>query len=54
MPLYLVAIPLVWALIGTTAIISLGMWEDAGLFVSALLASALLTLRRQNTYSKRA
>lgn len=47
-PFYVLAIPFVWSMIGSTAAISLGMREDAGLFVAGLLGTALLTLRRQS------
>ena len=46
-PLYVVAIPFVWSMIGTTAALSLGMPEDAGLFVAGLTATALLGLKNR-------
>jgi hypothetical protein len=44
-PFDVVAIPFVWSMIGSTAAISLGMWEDGGLFVAGLLGTALLILK---------
>ena len=41
-PVFLVAIPLVWAGIGSTAAILLGVPEDLGLVVSGLIGVALL------------
>ncbi|HSK46712.1 MAG TPA: DUF6064 family protein [Coriobacteriia bacterium] len=46
MPKYLVAIPLLWALVGSTAAFSLGIREDTGLLVSALLGTTMLVTRR--------
>ena len=44
-PLYLLAIPLAWSLVGFWAAISLGMIEDYGLLVAGLSGSTLLILR---------
>jgi hypothetical protein len=44
-PRYLTALPLLWALVGSTAVIALGMWEDLGLLVSAVVGTALILLR---------
>ena len=46
MPKYLVAIPMVWALIGSTAAISLGIREDTGLLVTGTLATVALLVRK--------
>ncbi len=46
-PLYVVAIPFVWSMIGTTAALSLAMPEDAGLFVPGLLGTALLVMKNR-------
>jgi len=46
MPKYLVAIPLAWALLGSTAAISLGIREDAGLLVAGVLATISLLARK--------
>ena len=46
MPKYLVAIPMAWALIGSTAAISLGIREDTGLLVTGTLATVALLARR--------
>ena len=43
-PLYVLAIPLVWTLLGFWAAISLGMIEDLGLLVAGLIGSMLIIL----------
>jgi hypothetical protein len=43
---YILVIPCVWALIGSSAALTLGIREDTGLLVSALLGTAVLTMRR--------
>ena len=44
-PLYLLAIPFAWSLLGISAAISLGMIEDYGLLVAGLVGSSLIILR---------
>ena len=44
-PLYLLAIPFAWSLLGTSAAISLGMTEDYGLLAAGLIGSSLIILR---------
>ncbi|MBV6441861.1 MAG: hypothetical protein DYG98_23380 [Haliscomenobacteraceae bacterium CHB4] len=46
-PLSLLAIPLLWSLIGFSAVVLLGMTEDAGLLVAGLTATALLVRRER-------
>lgn len=46
LPKYLVAIPLAWALVGSTAAIALGIREDTGLLVTGTLATVALLTRR--------
>jgi hypothetical protein len=46
LPKYLVAIPLMWALVGSTAARALGIHEDTGLLVTGLLATTMLLTRR--------
>jgi hypothetical protein len=41
-PLYALPIPVMWALLGTSSASLLGMWEDLGLVVAALLGAGLL------------
>jgi hypothetical protein len=41
-PLYVLPIPVVWALLGTSSAYLLGVWEDLGLVVAALIGAALL------------
>ncbi len=41
-PLYLLIIPFLWALLGISAAMQLGIYEDTGLIVSGILAVSLL------------
>ena len=41
-PLYVLAIPLVWSLLGVSAAYSFGIWEDLGLLVAGGVATWLL------------
>ena len=43
-PMYIIGIPLIWAVIGFTAALNLGIKEDTGLLVAAILSVVLLTL----------
>jgi len=55
MPKHLVAIPMAWALIGSTAAISLGIREDTGLLIAGTLATfALLSRRTEGSRGARA
>lgn len=45
LPRAVAVIPLLWALVGSTAVLQLGMWEDLGLLVAALLAAPVLLIR---------
>jgi len=42
----LLLIPAVWSLLGLTAALQLGMWEDVGLVVSAIIAPLFALLQR--------
>jgi hypothetical protein len=44
-PLALIPLPLLWSLIGFTAALTLGVYEDIGLLVAGILGSTLLVLR---------
>lgn len=48
LPKHLVIIPLAWALVGSTAAISMGIREDTGLLVTGTLATIMLLTRRTN------
>lgn len=48
LPKYLVVVPLLWALVGSTAAMSLGIREDTGLLVSGLIATVVLVARRSH------
>jgi hypothetical protein len=41
-PRAVLAVPVLWALVGTLAVVKLGVWEDLGLPVAAALATARL------------
>ena len=47
-PFYVVAIPLLWSLIGFTAAFYFGIIEDIGLLLAALLTTAILLVRRHS------
>ena len=47
-PKYILIIPLIWALIGMSAAINLGIWEDLGLIVAGILGVVLLWIRDRN------
>jgi hypothetical protein len=50
-PAYLLIIPVLWSLIGTSAAFNFGMKEDFGLLISSLITTILLIRRRKN-YTK--
>ena len=41
-PLYLLIIPFLWALLGLSAAMQLGIYEDIGLIVSGIIAVSLI------------
>lgn len=51
-PLVVLIIPFLWSLIGATAAIYLGMLEDLGLFLSALITAFLLYSRNHHSRKK--
>lgn len=46
-PLWLLVVPVLWALLGSTAVVAFGVYQDLGLIVSALLALALIVRDRR-------
>lgn len=46
-PLWLLAIPLLWALVGSSAFVAFHVWQDAGLLVGAVLTIALIVRARR-------
>jgi hypothetical protein len=46
-PGWLLAVPTLWALIGFTAALTLGILEDTGLLVAGLLGTGLLLYRNR-------
>lgn len=52
-PVYGLVIPLLWSLIGVSAAIHLGMWEDIGLVIAGITGTILLIRsNRHNTYTQ--
>jgi hypothetical protein len=47
LPKSVLIVPLAWVLVGTSAAVELGIYEDGGLIVAGLLAAALLLPRRR-------
>lgn len=47
-PFYIVIIPLLWSLIGSLAAFKLGMHEDFGLLISAILTAIMMTIKKRN------
>ena len=45
-PVYVIAIPLIWSAVGTSAALSLGIVEDIGLAIAAILALATVVRAR--------
>lgn len=46
-PVYVLVIPCLWSLIGSTAAVSLGILEDIGLFVAGVCATTLVVMRNR-------
>ncbi len=46
LPKYIVAIPLLWSLIGVSAAINLGIWEDVALVAAGIVGSILIFKRK--------
>ncbi|MGB8815690.1 MAG: DUF6064 family protein [Minisyncoccia bacterium] len=44
-PKFVLIIPFLWSLIGVSAVISLGIWEDLGLVFAGVLGTVLLWIR---------
>src|SRR5690606_31807492 len=44
-PAYVLAVPLLWSAVGTSAAFGLGMYEDLGLIAAGLIAAGLLAVR---------
>jgi hypothetical protein len=47
LPLYLLVVPAVWTLIGSSAIVLLGMWEDIGLLAAGVSGTALVLAKNR-------
>ena len=46
-PLWLLVVPVLWALLGSTAVLAFGVYQDLGLILSAVLALTLLIRTRR-------
>lgn len=49
----IVVIPVAWAMLGFSAAIQLGMWEDLGLVLAAIIMSAFVLLERRQPRERR-
>lgn len=48
LPIYVLIIPTIWALIGFTAVLNFGIYQDIMLLVSAIIAGIWLLMRKKN------
>lgn len=55
-PIRILIIPAIWSIIGASAVLALGMWEDAGLLIAAIAAVTFMLARvdRPDSSSARA
>jgi hypothetical protein len=51
-PLWLLIVPAIWALIGSSAVVAFGVWQDLGLLAIAVLTIPVLT-RDQRKHRRR-
>jgi hypothetical protein len=51
-PLWLLVVPVLWALLGSTAVLAFGVYQDLGLILSAVLAVALVVHDRRHHAGK--
>jgi hypothetical protein len=50
LPLFIIAIPFLWSIIGFSAALSFGIYEDIGLLIAGVVASSIVVFRtRRNT-----
>jgi hypothetical protein len=52
-PKYLLVIPLLWTVIGSSAAWLLGFWEDLGLLVAGILSGGMIVYRDRRTVGGR-
>ena len=52
LPVYLLAIPLIWALLAVAAALNWGVWEDIMMPVAGLLATAMILARNRSVQSR--
>ena len=53
LPFYMLIIPFMWAIIGISAALKLGIYEDTGLIISALVFSVLNVIKHTNSHINR-
>ncbi len=53
LPLPIIIIPVIWSLIGFTAVVNFGIMEDTGLLIAGILAGFLLFVRHQKRLKER-
>jgi hypothetical protein len=51
-PIWLLIIPVIWSLIGTSAVINFGIYQDAGLLIAAIFSSILIIRGNQRDSNK--
>ena len=49
-PRWVLAVPAIWALIGSFASLLFGVWEDLGLIIAAAVTAELLVVRQRKNY----
>lgn len=49
-PVWVMVIPLLWSVVGTSAAFNFGIREDAGLLISGIMAAALIVYRNRKFY----
>ena len=47
LPLFIIVIPVLWSIIGFTAALSLGIYEDIGLLIAGVVASSMIVVRNR-------
>ena len=47
LPISIIVIPFLWSIIGFTAALSLGIYEDVGLLLAGVVASAMIVVRNR-------
>jgi hypothetical protein len=51
LPRFLLVIPVLWSMIGFSAALTLGMYEDIGLLISGIIGSLLIMMKDRNSFN---